>query len=72
VGEVQIVGANVRGIAVHEAARVMAAAGANEIMVSEMAQMLASTAGVSFEDRGLHALKGIDGARRLYAYVGAS
>jgi class 3 adenylate cyclase len=71
VGEVQLVGANVRGIAVHEAARVMAAAGANEILVSEMAQTLAGTAGLSFEDRGLHTLKGIEGERRLYAYSGS-
>jgi class 3 adenylate cyclase len=72
VGEVQMVGADVRGIAVHEAARIMAAAGANEIMVSEMVQTLASTAGIAFEDRGLHTLKGISGARRLYAYVGTA
>jgi class 3 adenylate cyclase len=70
VGEVQIVGDNVRGIAVHEAARIMAAAGANEILVSEMAQVLASTAGLTFEDRGMHTLKGIDGERRLFAFAG--
>jgi class 3 adenylate cyclase len=69
VGEVQQVGSNVRGMAVHEAARIMAAAGANEILVSETVQVLASTAGLNFDDRGLHALKGIDGPRRLYAYV---
>jgi class 3 adenylate cyclase len=69
VGEVQIVGSNVRGIAVHETARIMAAASANEILVSEMAQALAGTAGLTFEDRGLHTLKGIDGERRLYAYL---
>jgi class 3 adenylate cyclase len=69
VGEVQLVGSNVRGIAVHEAARIMAAAGANEILVSETVQVLASTAGLNFDDRGLHALKGIDTQRRLYAYV---
>lgn len=69
VGEVQLVGSNVRGIAVHEAARIMAAAGANEVFVSETVQVLASTAGLNFDDRGLHALKGIDTQRRLYAYV---
>ena len=68
VGEVQLVGSNVRGVAVHEAARIMAAAGANEILVSETVQVLASTAGLHFDDRGLHALKGIDTPRRLYAY----
>jgi class 3 adenylate cyclase len=68
VGEVQLVGSNVRGMAVHEAARIMAAAGANEIFVSETVQVLASTAGLNFDDRGLHTLKGIDTPRRLYAY----
>jgi class 3 adenylate cyclase len=68
VGEVQLVGSNVRGMAVHEAARIMAAAGANEILVSETVQVVASTAGLNFDDRGLHALKGIDTQRRLYAY----
>src|SRR5262249_10805861 len=68
VGEVQLVGTNVRGMAVHEAARIMAAAGANEILVSETVQVLANTAGLKFDDRGLHELKGIDTPRRLYAY----
>jgi class 3 adenylate cyclase len=69
VGEVQVVGADVRGVAVHEAARVMAAAGPNEILASETVRALADPA--AFEDRGLHSLKGIDGKRRLFAYVAA-
>ncbi len=69
VGEVQLVGAGVRGVAVHEAARVMAAAGPNEILVSETVRVLVSAAGFRFEDRGLHSLKGLDGERRLFAYA---
>jgi class 3 adenylate cyclase len=69
VGEVQRVGAGVRGLAVHEAARVMAAATADEILVSETAHTLVLTAGLTFEDRGLHSLKGVDGPRRLFAFV---
>ncbi|MGH2711469.1 MAG: adenylate/guanylate cyclase domain-containing protein, partial [Actinomycetota bacterium] len=69
VGEVQMVGDNVQGIAVHEAARVMAAAAADEIMVSETTKVLASGGGLAFEDRGLHELKGIEEPRRLFAYV---
>ena len=64
------VGENVRGQAVHEAARVMAAAAADEVLVSEMARALASGAGLEFDDRGEHVLKGFDGPRRLYALVG--
>ena len=69
IGEVQLVGAGVRGVAVHEAARVMAAAGPNEILVSETVRALAGAAGLMFEDRGLHSLKGLDGERRLFAYA---
>lgn len=70
VGEVEMVGTKVRGLAVHEAARVMAVAGADEIFASETARALASGAGLTFEDRGEHVLKGLDGPRRLFALVG--
>ncbi|MDQ4005712.1 MAG: adenylate/guanylate cyclase domain-containing protein, partial [Actinomycetota bacterium] len=69
VGEVQVVGDNVEGLAVHEAARVMAAAGMDELLVSESTRALAVAAGVTFEDRGVHTLKGIPGDRRLFAAV---
>jgi class 3 adenylate cyclase len=70
VGEVEKVGTGVRGQAVHEAARVMALAGADEIFASETARALAQGAGLMFEDRGEHVLKGFEGSRRLYALVG--
>lgn len=67
VGEVEIVGSDVRGIAVHEAARIMAHAGANEILISELTRTLASPAGFAFNDRGTHTLKGLAGEWRLFA-----
>jgi class 3 adenylate cyclase len=67
VGEVERVGADVRGLAVHQAARIMASAKAGEILVSETTRTLAS--GIAFEDRGTHRLKGLDGEWRLYAFV---
>ena len=70
VGEVELVGDDVRGVAVHEAARIMAAAGEDEILVSDLTRALASSAGLGFEDRGTHELKGLDGEWRLAAYVG--
>lgn len=70
VGEVDVVGSSVRGIAVHEAARVMAAAGTGEILVSEVVRNLADATGSAFEDRGTYLLKGIEGERRLFAYQG--
>ena len=70
VGEVEQVGDGVRGQAVHEVARVMSTAGADEVLASETARALASGSGLVFEDRGEHALKGFEGPRRLYALVG--
>lgn len=60
-----------RGIAVHEAARVMATAEPGEVLVSDMTRALAGAAGLRFEDRGLHTFKGIEGEWRLAAYVQA-
>src|SRR6185312_8393140 len=51
VGEVEIVGDDVRSVTVHEAARIMAAAAPDEVLVSELTRMLAGAAGLSFEDR---------------------
>jgi class 3 adenylate cyclase len=69
VGEVELVGDDVRGTTVHEAARIMAAAGPGEVLVSELTRMLSAASGLAFEDRGTHALKGLDGNGRLAAFV---
>ncbi|MBF8289638.1 MAG: hydrolase [Chloroflexi bacterium] len=65
-GEVEIVDGDIRGLAVHLAARIMDAAGAGEVFVSATSRELASGAGVEFLDRGTRVLKGISGARQLY------
>jgi class 3 adenylate cyclase len=69
VGEVQFAGEDVRGVAVHEAARIMAKAGAGEILVSEATRALAQPSGFAFDDMGLQRLKGLEGERHLYAYL---
>jgi class 3 adenylate cyclase len=69
VGEVELVGNDVRGVTVHEAARVMAAAGAGEIFVSDLTRALAGASGLRFEDRGTHTFKGLDGEWRLAEFV---
>ena len=69
VGEVELVGSDVRGVAVHEAARIMATAGEDEILVSEITRTLALTSGLVFQDRGHHTLKGFPGQWRLFAYL---
>lgn len=68
VGEVEIVGDDIRGVTVHEAARIMAKADPDEILVSDLTRVLAG-AGLAFEDRGAHTLKGLDGDWRLAAYI---
>jgi len=66
-GEVELVPGNVRGVAVHLAARVMALAGPSEVLVSGTTHDLLAGSGLVFEDRGLHELKGITGARQVFA-----
>jgi class 3 adenylate cyclase len=68
-GEVQLTADDVRGIAVHTAARIMAVAGADEILVSATVMDLVEGSGLTFEDAGVHALKGLGEARRLYRLV---
>lgn len=69
VGEVEVVGRGVRGVAVHEAARVMAEAEAGEVLVSETVRLFAGSAGLRFEDRGVRELKGLEGERRLFRFL---
>jgi class 3 adenylate cyclase len=66
-GEVQIRGDDIGGIAVHFAARVMAAAGPGEILVSRTVHDLIAGSDYVLEDRGAHALKGMTGEWRLFA-----
>jgi class 3 adenylate cyclase len=65
-GEVDVVGHDVRGIAVHEAARIAAAGDADQILVSEVTHALVSSSGVSFGPGTPYDLRGIEGARVLY------
>jgi class 3 adenylate cyclase len=66
VGEVELVGSDVRGITVHEAARILGVADADEILVSATTCSLAQNSGFVFSDRGSHALKGLQGEWQLF------
>jgi class 3 adenylate cyclase len=66
-GEVELVAGGVRGVAVHTASRIMALAGAGEVLVSSTTHELAAGSGLSFTSRGRHALKGLVGDREVYA-----
>jgi len=65
-GEVEATGSQIRGIAVHIAARVMAKAGPGEVVASGTVKDLVAGSGIAFEDRGSHSLQGIAGEWRLY------
>jgi class 3 adenylate cyclase len=66
-GEVELVGDDIGGIAVHLAARVMGQAGAGEILCSRTVKDLVAGAGFAFADRGRRELKGVADRWQLYA-----
>jgi class 3 adenylate cyclase len=66
-GEIDPVPGNIRGMAVHIAARIAATADAGETLVSATTREVISADDLVFEDRGAHALKGIEGVRMLFA-----
>jgi class 3 adenylate cyclase len=65
-GEVEFVGEDARGLAVHTAARVMSLAGADEVFVSSTTHDLLEGSGLRLDDAGEHELKGLPGVRRVY------
>jgi class 3 adenylate cyclase len=66
-GEVELLGDDIGGIAVHIAARVLAQAGAGEIVCSRTVKDLVAGSGFAFADRGTHRLKGVPDSWQLYA-----
>lgn len=66
-GEVEIVGDDLRGVAVHEAARIMSLAGPSEVLTSAVTKTLVEGSGLAFEDRGEQGIKGFDKAIQVYA-----
>lgn len=66
-GEVERMGDDIAGQAVHEAARIAAAATPDEILVSSTTFQLTTGADVRFDKRGDYPLKGLSGPRSLYA-----
>lgn len=68
-GEIELLDGDIGGIAVHLAARILALAEPGEVLVSRTLTDLVVGSGITFEDRGLHELKGIPGARQLCRVV---
>jgi len=65
-GEVEIVGGQARGVAVHTAARVASLAGPGEVLVSATTNDMLDGSGLEFDEHGEHELKGLRGKRTLF------
>lgn len=66
-GEVDLRDQDVSGIAVHIAARVMALAGAGDVLISGSIPPLVAGSGFEFGDKGEHELRGVPGKWHIYA-----
>jgi pimeloyl-ACP methyl ester carboxylesterase len=69
-GEIEIRGADIGGVAVHAAARVMSHCGSDEVLVSRVVTDLVAGAGLRFAERGSYELKGLPGKWELFAASG--
>jgi class 3 adenylate cyclase len=66
-GEIELRGDDIGGIAVHIGQRVSALARPGETLVSSTVKDLVAGSGITFADRGSHALKGVPDEWRLFA-----
>jgi class 3 adenylate cyclase/pimeloyl-ACP methyl ester carboxylesterase len=66
-GECELHDGKVAGLAVSIGARIAAAAGAGEVLVSQTVKDLVAGTGLALEDRGERELKGVPGTWRLYS-----
>jgi class 3 adenylate cyclase len=66
-GECEVIDDKIGGLAVSIGSRITALAGASEILASQTVKDLVTGAGLRFEDRGAHELKGIPGEWRLFS-----
>ena len=65
-GEVEFIGNDARGLAVHTAARVMSVGGPSEVIVSATTYDLLEGSGLNLEEAGTHEMKGLPGARKVF------
>jgi len=66
-GECELRGKDLAGISVHIGARVAAAAGPDEVLVSRTVKDLVVGSDLELEPRGEHELKGVPGTWELFA-----
>ncbi len=65
-GEVELLDGDLRGIAVHATARVMASAASGTVLTSAVSRALAVGTGLRFTSTGTHSLKGFDEPMELF------
>ena len=70
VGEVELRGSDLAGLAVHVAQRICTVARADEVLVSRTVVDLVAGSGIPFVDRGDHELKGVPHPWRVFAVEG--
>jgi class 3 adenylate cyclase len=70
VGEVELRGADVAGLAVHEAARIAGVAGAGEVVVSAITRSLAAGTRFAFASLGARPMKGLGAPVEVFAVTG--
>lgn len=66
-GEVEVLPNDIGGVAVHAASRIMALASASEIIVSSVTRGLVEGSDLRFEERGRHAVKGVERPIEVYS-----
>jgi class 3 adenylate cyclase/streptogramin lyase len=69
-GELETVGGKPSGLVVNTAARVMSVAGPGEVLVPASVKEIVPGAGISFDEHGVHQLKGLEGDFRLFKVAG--
>jgi len=69
-GECEVIGGKLGGVAVHVGARILSTTGPGEIRVSSTVRDVVAGSGIQFRDQGIHALRGVPGEWRLYSVVG--
>jgi class 3 adenylate cyclase len=67
IGECELIGGKLTGVAISTCARIMAMAGASQVLVSQTVKDLAAGSGFSYADAGEHELKGLAGTWHLWA-----
>jgi len=70
-GEIEMMGDDIGGIAVHIASRIAALADGREVLVSRTVRDLVAGSNLHLEDRGAFALKGLTEHMSLFAAVGS-